>query len=59
MFKTLAYVRGAVRVINIQFEANIPVAIIDGSRVPLDPALLRHVLQDDVAYWYALEVLHP
>jgi hypothetical protein len=59
MYKTLAYVEGRVRVISIEFRANIPIAIIDGSEIPLDPALLRHVLQDEIAYWYALEVLRP
>lgn len=59
MFKTLVFMDNAIRVVPVQFEANVPVALIDGHRVPLDPALLRHVLQDEIAYWYALQVLHP
>jgi hypothetical protein len=59
MFKTLAYVEGRIRVISVQFRANIPIAVIDGSESPLDPSLLRHVLQDEIAYWYELEVMRP
>lgn len=60
MFKTLVFMRGEVRVLNVVFESGFPFVVMeDGSRMPLNAKYLHHVEQAEARYYYRLEVLHP
>jgi hypothetical protein len=59
VFKTLAFVRGEIRVIDVDFENDKPYAVMEGTRLPLDADLLRHVEEVDARYFYVLELLRP
>jgi hypothetical protein len=60
MFKALVFVHREIRVVHIQFELNVPFAVMDdGSRIPLDPDLLRHVAEVQPVYFYEHELLLP
>lgn len=60
MFITLAFVRGEIRVIHVVFEGTQPIAVMEnGSQMPLDADLLRHVKEVQPVYFYELELIPP
>jgi hypothetical protein len=60
VFKALVFTRGEIRTIRVFFENNVPIAVMEnGSQLPLDAALLRHVEQDRPDYYYRLPIVDP
>jgi hypothetical protein len=60
VFKCLVFVRAQLRVLHVQFELKVPFAVMeDGSRIPLDPDLLRHVAETGATLFYEHELLPP
>jgi hypothetical protein len=60
VFKTLVFLNAQLRVVHVQFELNVPFAVMDdGSRIPLEPDLLRHVEEVQPVYFYEHELIPP
>jgi hypothetical protein len=59
VFKTLVFMRGEIRVVTVMFENRVPVAVIDGTRIPLNPLALHHIEQEQPKLYYLYEVLPP
>jgi hypothetical protein len=57
MYKCLVFTRGEIRAVRVVFENKMPKAVMsDGSEVPLDPLLLRHIDQEKPEFFYLPEL---